>query len=336
MASTVTAAFNEFLKNTVNLDSEDTKTARSSREWLLGQIQRFPSLSDTFPALYSEMDIHFGSFARKTKTRPLDDIDQMICLHAQGACYWTYPDKIEITVPETATKLKALCNDGTNVLNSRKVINRFVTQLGTVSQYAKAEIKRNMEAATLKLVSYDWNFDIVPCFHTVVESLTNRSYYLIPDAYGNWKKTDPRRDRARVSEVNQAHDGYVLNVIRIIKYWNKRPTMPSMGSYLLEAMILHYYFVNRTTKASQYVDLEIPTILNHIKSAVLGSVNDPKEIQGDINTLAWDDRLKIYSRADSDYQRAVEARNLETAEKHKESIQKWGEIFGSAFPKYTG
>lgn len=336
MASTVTAAFNEFLKNTVNLDPEDTKMAKSSREWLLGQVQRFPSLSDTFPNLYSEMDIHFGSFARKTKTRPLDDIDQMICLHAQGSCYWTYPDRIEITVSETATKLKALCNDGTNVLNSRKVINKFVAQLGTVSQYAKAEIKRNMEAATLKLVSYDWNFDIVPCFHTMVEPLTNRSYYLIPDGYGNWKKTDPRRDRARVSEVNQAHDGYILNVIRIMKYWNKRPTMPSMGSYLLEAMILNYYFVNRFTKASQYVDLEIPNILGHIQSAVWGSVNDPKEIQGDINTLSWDDRLKISTRAGLDYQKAVEARNLETDGKHKESIQKWGEIFGSAFPRFTG
>lgn len=336
MASTVTAAFNEFLKDTVNLDPADTKKARSSREWLLGQIQCFPSSSDTFPDLYSEMDIHFGSFARRTKTRPLDDIDQMICLHASGGCYYPYTDKIEITVPETATKLKALCNEGTNVLNSRKVINKFVAQLGTVPQYEKAEIKRNMEAATLKLVSYDWNFDIVPCFHTVVESLTNRTYYLIPDGHGNWKKTDPRRDRARVSEVNQAHDGHVLNVIRIIKYWNKRQTMPSMESYLLEAMILNYYFVNRSTKASQYVDLEIPNILNHIKSAVLGSVNDPKEIQGDINTLSWEDRLKIYTRADSDYQKAVEARNLETTDKQKESIQKWGEIFGSAFPKYTG
>jgi hypothetical protein len=335
MASTVISAFDEFIKNTVNLDSTKTKTARGSRDWLINQIHSFPTLGNNFPDLYSEMDIHFGSFARRTKIRPLDDIDIMVCLHGRRSTYYQYSDRIAIHVPEEAITLKGLCFEGSNVLNSKKLINRVITYLSTVPQYERADIKRNLEAATLKLVSYDWNFDIVPCFITTIDSFTNRNYYLIPDGNGNWKKTDPRKDRDLVSNVNQYHDGNVLNLIRIIKYWNKRPTMPSMGSYLLEALLINYYNWNTSPKAGKYVDLEVLRILPHLASAILSQVNDPKEIQGDINTLSFEDRLKISIRATADYRKAVDARRLEEASKHRESIEKWTEIFGGAFPKYS-
>ena len=38
MALTVTAAFNEFQRNIVNLDSSQTDRARASRDWLLGRM----------------------------------------------------------------------------------------------------------------------------------------------------------------------------------------------------------------------------------------------------------------------------------------------------------
>lgn len=79
MAFTVNNAFNEFLSKSVNLDPEKTKKARTSRDWL---IQNFNSL---------EFDIanhiHFGSFARRTKIRPLDDIDIMVALTSSGIFY---------------------------------------------------------------------------------------------------------------------------------------------------------------------------------------------------------------------------------------------------------
>lgn len=333
MAKTVISAFNEFLADKVNLDKDKTETARASRDWLFDQIASFQSDS-TFPKSYSEHDIHYGSFARRTKKRPLDDIDLMVCLSAQGASYLTYSDRIEITVkPET--NLKAFCFDYTNTLNSTKVINKFISKCEDVPQYAKAETKKNGSAAVLSLQSYDWVFDIVPCFMTIVEWQTNRNYYLIPDGRGHWKKTDPRIDRERVKDINKAHDGNVLNVIRIIKYWNKRPTMPSMSSYVLETMILDYYSTRSASdKASDFVDLEIPRVLEYISINTYCSIYDPKGIQGDINTMSWDDQRKISSRASADRLKALEARRLESAEDHQGSIKKWQEVFGSEFPSY--
>lgn len=332
MAKTVIEAFNTFMTETVNLDSERTKKARGSREWLVGQIETFPDSDTKFPSIYSEKNIFFGSFSRRTKKRPLDDIDIMICMKADGCTYSELTDKIEITVPDTATRFKEYINEGTSILNSRKVINAFIAKLVGVPQYKKADIKRNLEAATLNLESYDWVFDIVPCFFTT-EDAYKRTYYIIPDGKGNWKKTDPRLDSERVTKLNTAHEGNLLNVIRAIKYWNNRPTMPTMGSYLLENMILDYY-CEQTTIASQYVDIEIEKVLLEIHRRVYNSVDDPKGIQGNLNNLSAEDKKKIFDRAYQDYVKAFEARKLEKEKNDKDSISKWIEIFGDKFPKY--
>jgi hypothetical protein len=332
MALTVNEAFNEFLRDVVNLDLEQTKKARSSRDWLFGQIAGFQA-DATFPVAYPDININFGSFARRTKKRPLDDIDMMIGLSGQGAYYTEFTDEITITVnPES--NLKPICNDFTNILNSKKVINKFIKKCEAVPQYSKADIKRNGAAVVLSLQSYDWCFDIVPCFITAPDSF-GRTYYLIPDGNSNWKKTDPRIDRERIREINKFHDGNVLNVIRIIKYWNRRATMPSMGSYFLETMILdHYERRSETDKASKYVDIEIPKVLQYIAGHIYLDVLDSKGIRGNINDISWEDRVKIADRASLDKQKADEARNFENSSDHKSSIQKWRDVFGEQFPKY--
>lgn len=334
MATTVNSAFNEFLKDTVNLDSDRTKKARSSRNWLVDQLKKLPTEDSTFPVLYDEKNIFFGSFARKTKKRPLDDIDIMICLSAEGGSgdFTGKSDAIKITINNSDSRLSAFCNAGTSTLNSRKIINKFISSLDDIDQYQQAEINRQGEAATLKLKSYEWNFDIVPCFFTV-EDNDGKTYYLIPDGNGNWKKTDPRIDRDRVSHINQDHDGNILNVIRIMKYWNKRKTMPSMGSYLIENIILRHY-EKTYSKASAYVDIEIPEILRYIRDSIYDDIDDPKGIQGNINHLSYDEKEKIWDRANLDQARADEARKFENENNHEASIKKWREIFGNEFPEY--
>jgi len=333
MVRTVNEAFDVFLTDYVNLDPDETKKARKSRDWLLDQIHTFPNKDYSFPSLYSEKDVFMGSFARRTKKKELDDIDIMIALNGEGSVYHEFNDRIEIYVSDAAYRLKALCWEKTNILNSRKVINKFISLLVQVPQYEKADIKLNMEAATLNLKSYPWTFDLVPCFFTQKDCY-GKDYYLIPDGNGDWKKTDPRIDRQRVTDINQSHDGNVLNVIRLMKYWNKRPTMPSMSSYLIENLILNYYST-KFVKASKYVDLEIPEVLHYIKNKIFYPVNDPKEIQGNINQLSHEKQDKISKRANIDYEKSLEARDLENKGLHKLSIKKWGEIFGYNFPIYT-
>lgn len=333
MADTVNNAFNEFMKETINLDPDDTLTAKKSRQYLVDQILTFPETDKEFPKIYIEHYNFFGSFSRSTKKRPLDDIDILICLNASGCTYRETNNHIEIETINAVEYFTKLTHEQSTLLNSKKVINKFLTKLKDVPKYQAAIIQRDMEAATLNLISYDWKFDIVPCFMTTPNEF-NKTYYIIPDGNGHWQKTDPRLDKKRIKYINSLHNGYLLKTIRLAKYWNKRPTMPSIPSYLFENMILDYYASRILNKAGIHVDVELTNVFYDIQTRIYNIVNDPKEIQGDINTVPAEERKKIAARAKLDYDRAVEARKFEDSGNHESAIKKWIEILGDKFPKF--
>ncbi|WP_421242058.1 SMODS domain-containing nucleotidyltransferase [Aeromonas enteropelogenes] len=328
MPTTVNSAFDLFMKNTVNLDSDKMTKARASRNFLKDKISSF---DDFFP-LYSEKNIDFGSFARRTKIRPLDDIDIIFTLSARW-CTWeeNYDGTVYMNTPNDSPEYKEFRHDNSYRLNSRKIINHFIRKLSSLTHYQNSELHRNQNAATLKLTSYDWNFDIVPAFFTA-EDISGQTYYIIPNGNGDWMKTDPRLDRQRTTDINQQCNGYALDTIRAIKYWQRRPTMPSMSSYLLENMVLNYFQAAGT--ATQFVDLNIINVLQYIANNIWSPVYDPKGIQGNLNTLSIDDKLKISAKADADFQTALAAREFEKALDHEKAIREWRNVFGIAFPQY--
>jgi len=332
LANTVNAAFSEFMRDKVNLHPDSVKKARSSRDNLIANIHNLGS-KDNFFNLYNDVDIAFGSFARGTKIRPLDDIDLIIGIMAEGTTYSDYTDKVVMYVNNDNIAQNSCVNIGTNILNSTKVINKFIGELQKINDYKKSELHKNGAAATLQLKSYAWNFDIVPCFFTTKEA-DGRNYYLIPDGKGNWQKTDPRKDRDNVTRINQKQNGRVLDTIRLAKYWNRRPTMPSVPSYVFECLLLQY-FDNMTSVDSEYIDLRFCGLLKYIADNIFSSINDPKGIQGDLNKLSFEEKLNIKIRALEDLEKANEAVYAETTEKNQQkSIAKWREIFGSEFPQY--
>ena len=82
MASNVNTAFSEFLNSIVNVKKEESDKAKKSRDFLLEQIQSV-SANGIFLSLAPQYNSFFGSFARKTKIQPLDDIDIIIGLSGE-------------------------------------------------------------------------------------------------------------------------------------------------------------------------------------------------------------------------------------------------------------
>ena len=327
MATTVNNAFADFMKNTVNLEPNKTSTARASRDNLINNIKNFDGDSDFFK-LYNEKILCFGSFNRRTKIRPIDDIDIMICMSGEGKRTYTKTGEVFYINRSDSDSNNNLLTNNTNYLNSTKVINRFISKLSKLNDYNKAEMHKNHEAATLQLNSYTWNFDIVPCFYT------DTNYYLIPDGKGNWKQTDPRIDNNRVTDINQKFSGKLLDLIRLIKYWNNRKITIKISSYLLECMILDRY--ETLNKDNWKIGFEFRDTLKYLSSAILYSVNDPKGIQGDLNTFTTEDRKKISDALLVAYEKSVEAINREIRDQdQKGAINKWREVLGNEFPEYT-
>lgn len=331
MAKTVNGAFDEFRRDYVDLDPDVVSAARASRDNLLENIKEFDD-KDNFFDLCQNFDLHFGSFSRKTKCRELNDIDLMIGIAASYATYNNNDeyDNVHITVGNNSAQKECANSDGT--LNSTLVLNRFKKELSKLRDYSRSDIKRDHEAITLNLISKDWSFDIVPCFHTVKES-DGRDYYLIPNGNGNWKKTEPRIEQDRVTQLSKKHNGKVRDTIRLVKYWNKRGKMPTVTSYVLETMILDYF--ENIDSCSDYIDLRFRDVLEYIKSYIYYPVYDSKKIEGNINSLTLDEQVALSTRASIDYEKAKMAVSAELNEKDTaKSIRIWRSLFGDDFPTY--
>lgn len=348
MAISVNTAFNEFLIDTVNTPSSQSDNAKSSREFLKEQINTLSS-NKVFFKRASNYDTNFGSFSRKTKIKPLDDIDLIIGLAGSDVTIegseW---DNLTLKVTDTCTdsliinasdKFSSYWSADVLHLNSNKVKNKLVSALQTISQYDKSEIHAHGEAVTLKLKSYSWNFDIVPAFYCNGDAYT-KPYYLIPNGYGKWKKTNPKIEQEKVSSLNQKFNNTVLSTIRLIKYWNRRGQMPNITSYVLETIVLNYFDqanhnIYNDGKFFDYPDMHFRDALNYISNNITSAVYDIKGIQGNINNLTWEQKSKIQMRARTDYSKSYNAVAAEMSEKdNKKSINLWRDIFGGEFPQY--
>lgn len=328
MAYTVNSAFKHFHDN-IKLNKSDSEIALSSRDNLFYNINKFPSNEEDFPKLYLSKHNKFGSFARKTKINPLDDIDLLVCISAEGSLYHEYsPDDVRIIASTKSESLKKLSDE--DILNSKKVIEKFKSSLKDIHHYKNAEINRRQEAVTLSLDSYKWTFDIVPCFFTAPTE-NNETYYLIPNGKGNWKFTDPRIDQERITAINQQNNGKILKIIRIFKHLAREYNLFKNASYILEVLILDYYENN---PIQDQISAEIIKVLLHIKYHVQYLIKDPQHIRNNINSLDNDEIVKIRKRLDECYWLMLDAIDHEVNDDPEEAINIWREIMGDKFPKY--
>ena len=242
MARTIQSALKQMIEENVNMPSERVKKARDSRDWLLERIESFET-STQHLYFCKNFNLHFGSFSRRTKVRPIDDIDIMIGLNGH-LLYWyenidDYKNcSIHLKQDVQDSGLWKDCLNEDKSLNSTKLLNKFKSALTNISHYENADIHRKQQAITLKLSSYEWNFDLVPCFYTT------SGVYLIPNGKGGWMKTNPEKDQELVTSINKKHNGNFLELVRLVKYWNskafdKKANLES--SYLLEVMLANYY-----------------------------------------------------------------------------------------------
>ena len=84
MAWTIYGAFSTFRTTVVDLSTEQDASADVSSFSIISRLKELAEAEPGFPRLKGEA-LRFGSFARKTKCRPLDDIDLLIILDGSQA-----------------------------------------------------------------------------------------------------------------------------------------------------------------------------------------------------------------------------------------------------------
>ena len=330
MALTVNQAFDEFMRTHVNLSAADNKTAKDDVENLYAGIQE--QSDDDFFKLYQDVNMYFGSFARKTKCQPLNDVDIMLGLSAEGCTYEEFDWDNIIIHPSVSSKAQQDCKDEKEYLDSNSLLGKVKSLLKEFSDLRSCEIKKNQETIVFNIKKRDWSFDVVPCFYTKPQE-DGRQYYLIPNGSGRWKKADPRRDKYHMLDLDKSNNGYVLPTIRLFKWWNKYSKALTLEGYVMECLLAKYFEDN---KCSPYVEINFINLLDYFAENIYNPIPDPKGIQEDLNTLSFYERRNLSEKAKNVYQKTISAHLAEVKDKdHKKAINIWGDIFGpDNFPSY--
>ena len=328
-ASVTTAqAFEDFRRYKVDLNPNKVKKARQSRVYLQEQLTAAKNDDPDFPRI-TDSFMPFGSFARRTKVRPLDDIDMLVMLNGQDsqfvqACWDIYTFLISTTSDFSPLRPYV---DEYGWVNSTRILNHFKSGLKKIPNYQKSEIKRTGAAVVLNLKSYEWAFDIVPAL-PAGDGSGSILHYLIPDGRGNWMRTDPRIDQELITNANQNQNGYLLPLIRLIKYWNVRSRAAHrLASYHLETLLINAFRSGYPAIESK-IRWSVPCAFQQLASHVINSCPDPKDLGPNLDAgMTWETREKVRDAANERAQYATNALQYEQQGDHEKAIECWKDVF---------
>lgn len=237
-----------------------------------------------------------GSYSRHTMIAPLKeaDVDIFVVLHSD------YYEQ----------------NGQTNLLDKvRRVL------LKTYPDTPK--ISRNGQAVTITFT--DFKVDVVPAFYREGEG------FLIPNSITKrWISTNPKVHVEIMNNENEAHDGDLVPIVKMIKGWN-RNINHAFVSFYLELLAVNI-FKNGTI-------LDYPRGMRYFfdkgREKIKYKVKDPVNYGENINALDTVSTVKdAVNRFENAYKLAKnaedDARNGYTAA----AIEEWREIFGDYFPSY--
>jgi hypothetical protein len=333
MPYTVWGAFDWYRNNIIDLDIDQTKRARGSRDYLFDQLKIIEGKDVIFPKLTGSY-ISYGSFARSTKIRPLNDIDLLVLLNGtqtEANQSTSDPYKFWLTIKDPSAPL-AKFPDNYGYVNSIKVLNKIKYSLTTITNYQKAEIHRNQQAITLNLSSYPWVIDIVPAVPINNYSNNGTAYFLIPDGNGDWIRTDPRKDQSTVTDLNQRLNGNLLPTIRLLKAWNKRTTKPVLPSYYFENLAIKVF--QQTWIYSSYQNA-INYFFENCPAYLWSNFPDPKGLGPDLDSsISVETKQKISEAMKEATTHCGYAIMYENNKDEKNAIYWWGRVFGGEFPVY--
>jgi hypothetical protein len=250
----VDAGFEDLLSNKINIPPGIRSTASDSQNHLRDFLSRECLRDTNFPRVLSKIDSDFlgGSFARHTKTWPLDDIDLYVPLDGHNLFYMQNGQRLPYVVQSDGILLRnpLLTERWANgqYVSSAKLLLEFSRVLAR--HYRGSDVRINGNRVSIRMKqgasadSDGLGYDIVPCFSLKPDRAGEFEVYLIADGYGGWTRTNPRLD-ADVCEILQAfHNKIYRKVVKLVKYWNETRLVSNISSYYIEFAICTE-FLNR-------------------------------------------------------------------------------------------
>jgi hypothetical protein len=254
-----------------------------------------------------ERDILSGSYKRRTKTKPLKDVDIFFILR-ESESGWLSKHGQEL-LSEIKGLLVPIYGESNVSLGRRSVKVDF----GLAATYEETDEKV-------------MSIDVVPGF-------PSGDHYVIPDSQlGNWVSTDPEIHERLATEANAAYGMRWKPLVRMIKKWNDHHDRPVKPSFLLEVMALG--ILNRGFGG--HYSLELQTFFATAAERISETWEDPAKLGPPVSdrlaSESW--QLQIATRElAAAAENVSRARRLAQGGKNGEALRVWrDEVFGPLFP----
>lgn len=191
-----------------------------------------------------------------------------------------------------------------------------------LSQYNTRMAKKNGQAVTLYFKTWP-NVDIVPAYR--VSDNGSLYCYKIPNANDNsWIETRPKIHINNMQKVSE----HKIHLIKMIKEWNRKHSS-YLSSFHIEVMALSY--------ENFYGDYawHVFKFFEHMHTEIQNYIPSPSGLDGYVDDyLGSSDRLAASSRIETALAKSRDAWLAHYNNNDKESIEKFGKLFGDRFPSY--
>ena len=193
----------------------------------------------------------------------------------------------------------------------------------SLSQY-RSNVRKNGQAVTLHYKTWP-NVDIVPVARVIDGGVFQ--YFEVPDMNsGTWIKSDPKKHSSEVDTRASTCGINLRRVIKMLKHWNKGHS-DYLQSYHIEVMALKT-FTSSMSDISYDMYKFFEGCYNLTASNLWNNWGYADQY------LSATDRDEARKRLKGAMEKALLAWHDGFHGKHRESIERWRQIFGDKFPAY--
>ena len=240
-----------------------------------------------------------GSYDRKTKIRPLHDIDILV----------VFDPSVAYDAKGTMIKPRQLLSE---IGKSMPALRRKIPRVGN----------SKLQDRSLNVAVDGIGFDLVPAF-----ALQGGGYFISDRKQQEWIPTDPLKFAEQLTSLNQSDyfGERLIPFIKMLKWWANL-SAPELKSYLIEVLIL------KCLQGMESFSDACGNFFFQASKEILGSVCDP--VTGrEVNELLPLQRLELMRELRRNLSLTLDAQVAEKLGKPaKVSAQFFSQIFGPKFP----
>jgi predicted nucleotidyltransferase len=278
-----------------DLETTDTENnLASTRQKLIREhLDKHWDISDDFLT---------GSYSRRSKTKPLKDVDIFVVLDPKGR--------------QAAYGKKAPFE----ILDELKEI---------LEKKWSGKVTSDRMAAVVSYGDDVASFEVVPAFEGALGDPKARGYHIPDTLTEEWIRTDPSEHAEQTTAKNKACAERWIPLVKMIKGANRELGEPVQPSFLLEVMALE-----TVEKPCRSYQDELSWFFATAADRLDESWPDPAGLGPDVNAeMTPVDRTRAQSALRKAHDIAQRAVWLEDNSQEKAAVEEWRRLFGNRMPR---